>query len=442
MSLFLEEVRTSFESKTYFTVEEALEAAKTVSDEDLEEVQALRDETEESLPHPGDEVEDIKLLGSKLEQVNEETGLVKTVDPINAEPVIELANNNLNELGKIVGLEAPQYKLDKETHTVDELSMESVTKWIGDVFSSFIEGIKSFFRRIGVFFSRMRTTTKSIEKRINKVSRLVGRRKSPEGGNVIKISDKYSKWLVNGTNLTTDHESTLLTLMDKIDQVSDVYFTYGDVRLGELGGMLAKVMSMKCISKIKHLTENDYLKVTDNLVKSIKGSGIYPGNIQFTVESGKKGGLISVSLRETQPNPKFIINNLGGVKSLSNEQLNTLMVAINKVVSERIHNFESKYWEFDTRVNELLGALSRFIRESESNIHRNIPQKGDGVLLGGVKLVTATTSAYESFNGQELFNQMEQDLDSTWVSLYGLLEYLLNVVSSYVALAEESVLRD
>lgn len=431
MSIFLNEVKgflsnSSFESEVFEDVD-------IVNDRD--EIEVLREEcnlvNDTSLQKDG---EDIQRLSGMVERaINTKTTVAEASPAIN-EPIVALANHELKEIGDLVGIDAPQYQQDVETNVVSEASMESVGSWLKDLAASIWRGLTAFQKRFAVWIRRISTNTDAYRKRILKVTQLMRRRKSPEGGNYIKISDKFSRYLVLGNGVSEDLGGDLATLVNDVITINRQYMTYLRGTLDELNQVFMSMASYGSGSKVKEGV--DYSEIIKAISAHTDTGKLYLGNTKLKVSKG--GSLPSVSFINDRPDPIFIIRNQGGIKSLSNEAVASLNDEVMSIITGGLKSMETDAYELENAITDLYRAILRI----QSTQRLNTMDASDGKVIAGLKIAGNIATTINAVNYGKLSGRVEEELTSTTDTLYTLNETMYDALSGVVALAEESVLRD
>lgn len=282
MSL-LKEFQLSFESNTTFENDEGEEGVVTVaSATEIQEIHdgqaATRDTLGTSESLSSDQVSKVNNL---LTSLDDSLDVVKEASPALITPMVDTLNDQVNDAAQYLGVTPPPLlTLDKNTNTLDQVSLESVSTWISKAWSAFKTTLDQLSLRLKTTLTRFKITTTSLQTRIGRVSQALTRR-TELSNKPLSLNPNYLSNLVLGKEIAKDPIAEMRKISEVILKLSGPSRQLvSDVRerlIPVLEGKKSGEGLDKELAKLK--SSLDLTKIIGELAKSKQE---YIGNHTFT----------------------------------------------------------------------------------------------------------------------------------------------------------------
>ena len=441
---FLEEFKASFE---------ALEAGESpagnasVDVVDNDEVTKAQEETLALLDSAlsSDMAEDAKQIhevSTALGSLGDNIKALGETSPALVESAVLTVNEQVKDTARLLQLDAPEdIAVDPETGEIEEVSMEGVLDWLGNVIKAFVRSLGNIKHRMAIWLNRISKTTSTLRTRVARCYKLMPRRKNVDGGTYVKLNDKMAIHLVQGNGIAEDLAGELSKLIDAVNIVFAQYAPVADKISANLALILSQVSgkfitgSNDAKGQAFDIEIKDELNIVDALVSQ---NVLYLGNEQLKIKNGRSI-IPNIQLVKSRPDPKYILSSLGGIPSRSNDEIRELLAAVQAMVFESIKVLEDTADRIYRAYDGMVGTISR-IQDQNTEPMGTL---SDNKYIAGAQIGYKMTQVWNYANLSKLESRIHNELgdlvDGTLVELVDAVLFKTHCVVAYV---EETLTKD
>jgi len=355
----------SFESAEPEVPQSAPVEPAAITVDDIMDTREEREEVADAACEVPEEVErDLKFI-DKSEQIAEVvTGAVQAasnVEPAHAEAFVTAANGVIKDASQTLQVDIPLLA-NVADGSVDQVSLESLTGWLGTAAKAFAEATGRFFTRMKTGWLRLNTSVGGFKGRIQRVRTKMVSRKG-NGGKALKLDRDIIASLIVGDGIPSDYMAGANALAKVVSEASAILGEYQARVDAKIKTAVFEAVSGRENDRFLVVDQNDLNTRFDKLLN--EQPKLMFGNQRLEKLERRMSQVLCYALVNKDPQASELAKHVDAPVSLSNEQIRALLDQLDPAVAEYLRQVEKLADLAERSQSNCKAMLGRLMKEPE-----------------------------------------------------------------------------
>lgn len=439
MSIFKHDLKVALTTGVSMESETLL-ATQPITQQDVDDVATLRDESDIApitVMTASEEINEANQIRVSIVGAIDQVRAAAQLSPALLAPAVATANETVQDTAKLLGVAPPSpLELDADTLELSEPSMEGVLDWLSRALAAFGKALVKLKDRIVLGFHRFGNMSVALKRRVAKSYSLLPRRKNEEGGKYIKLKNKWAERLVLNEGFAIDPCTEITHLGEFVSNATLAYVPALNAIHTDLSTTLASLLAYNGHWSGAVL-DIDVSESTKVLAAIEKEGRLFLGNVVPKLVASRLV-LPTITLVPTKPSPEFIVRTSGGVMSLSSDAIRSQLLIIQKEIDMRVEGLEAIISDFDDKMSNIVSAITRI---QYADNYQPV-QLGDSKVINALNVASKVGKLFNAADLNKLEARVYQEYGGMADVIQSLFDVYFDRIDAVLALVEESLMQD